>query len=215
MGLLAFNALVSSTYLAVDCSCFFNLSHIDYVLANIATVILLSVNVQILLNFQVAKTLELLLAQNSLNIVYVYWFFTILTWAKKYFFHWVSEIFDMISNALPAKRARTVEELIRILHKVSTNLALTLRCLCNSRNLKLYHWESIQISCYKDLSCLKFDLVGHNHLFPLVLGMLVEDASHHIQVFTMVRNYLCWKFGSFYPSFQQCFDRSCLMLFAV
>ena len=79
----------------------------------------------------------------------------------------------MISNALPAKGARTVEELIRILHKISTDLALALRCLCNSRNLKLYLRKSIQISCDKDLSCLKFDLVGHDYLFPLILGMLV------------------------------------------
>ena len=78
--MLAFNALVSSTNLTVDYSCFFNLSHIDYVLTNVATVILLSINVQILLYFQLAKTLELLLAQNSLNIVHVYWRFAILTW---------------------------------------------------------------------------------------------------------------------------------------
>jgi hypothetical protein len=87
MGLLAFNTLVSSTNLTVDYSCFLNLSHIDYVLTNVARVIFLSVNVQILLYFQLTKTLELLLAQNSLNIVHVYWCFAILTWAKKYFFH--------------------------------------------------------------------------------------------------------------------------------
>ena len=82
MGLLAFNTLVSSTNLTVDYSCLLNLSHIDYVLTNVARVILLSVDVQILLYFQIAKTLELLLAQNSLNIVYVYWLFAILTWTK-------------------------------------------------------------------------------------------------------------------------------------
>ena len=82
MGLLAFNTLVSSTDLAVNCSCLFNLSHIYYMLANITRVVLLSVNVQILLYFQVAKTLKLLLAQNSLNIVHIDWRFAILTGAK-------------------------------------------------------------------------------------------------------------------------------------
>ena len=147
MRLLTFYTLVSSTDLAINYSCLLNLFHVDYMLTNIAIIVLLSVYVQILLNFQITKVLELLLAQNSLNIVDIYSCFTCLTWAKYYLFHWVSETSYMVSNALPAKRARTVEELIRILHKISTNLALTLWCLCDSRNLKLYSRKGIQIGC--------------------------------------------------------------------